>query len=223
MYKKCEEILKELEEESKIKVWWTFVFPEKTELRLRLRDILENYVDEKYYLDDKKVLKIKNSNFMQEKTRIQEKDYCDTILARDWKDPKCVQVGKLDIKGMDCVKRVYSPDGLSPTLTDMQGGNRQPKIEEKTYERTPLKFLNRNQKNIEGDYAFCVDCSNTGGIKEITETKIRVRKLTPRECWRLMGFSDWDFEKAMKVPTSNTQLYKQARKLDLCSSSPRNI
>lgn len=40
-------------------------------------------------------------------------------------------------------------------------------------------------------------------------TKFRIRKLTPRECWRLMGFSDDDFEKAESV-NSNTQLYKQA-------------
>ena len=38
---------------------------------------------------------------------------------------------------------------------------------------------------------------------------IRIRKLTPRECWRLMGFSDSDFDKASAV-NSNTQLYKQA-------------
>jgi site-specific DNA-cytosine methylase len=38
---------------------------------------------------------------------------------------------------------------------------------------------------------------------------IRIRKLTPRECWRLMGFSDDDFDKAASV-NSNTQLYKQA-------------
>ena len=37
----------------------------------------------------------------------------------------------------------------------------------------------------------------------------RIRKLTPLECWRLMGFSDDDFRKAEKV-NSNTQLYKQA-------------
>lgn len=37
----------------------------------------------------------------------------------------------------------------------------------------------------------------------------RIRKLTPKECWRLMGFDDADFEKAEKV-NSNTQLYKQA-------------
>lgn len=38
---------------------------------------------------------------------------------------------------------------------------------------------------------------------------LRIRKLTPKECWRLMGFSDECFEKAQKV-NSNTQLYKQA-------------
>jgi site-specific DNA-cytosine methylase len=41
------------------------------------------------------------------------------------------------------------------------------------------------------------------------ETEYRIRRLTPLECWRLMGFSDTDFRKAEKV-CSNTQLYKQA-------------
>lgn len=55
MYKKCEEILKELESEGKIKVWWDFKFPEKEELKLRLKDLLEDKVDEKYYLSDKMI------------------------------------------------------------------------------------------------------------------------------------------------------------------------
>jgi len=38
---------------------------------------------------------------------------------------------------------------------------------------------------------------------------MKIRKLTPKECWRLMGFDDSDFEKAEKI-NSNTQLYKQA-------------
>ena len=43
----------------------------------------------------------------------------------------------------------------------------------------------------------------------VEQTPLRIRKLTPKECWRLMGFSDSDFEKAEKV-NSNAQLYKQA-------------
>lgn len=77
-------------------------------------------------------------------------------------------------------------------------------------QRTPLKFLGRNQKNIEGNYAYTVDTCHTGGIKEVHECgNARIRKLTPKECWRLMGFDDADFEKAEAV-CSNTQLYKQA-------------
>lgn len=39
---------------------------------------------------------------------------------------------------------------------------------------------------------------------------LRVRKLTPKECWRLMGFDDADFDKAKASGVSNSQLYKQA-------------
>ena len=39
---------------------------------------------------------------------------------------------------------------------------------------------------------------------------LRIRKLTPRECWRLMGFDDADFDKAQATGMSNSQLYKQA-------------
>lgn len=223
-----------------------FAFPEKEELNLRLKDMLENEVDEKYYLSDKKVLKIQNSNFMQEKKRIQEKDYCDTILARDWKDPKCIQVGMLDIKGHNCIKRVYSNEGICPTLTDMQGGNRQPKIEvignysPSGYDASRIVNSNglaptvkenhgtvtaivenrlpgaygRNfgsKGKIENDICSTLQAAmgNGGGNIPLTIKNYRIRKLTPKECWRIMGFDDEDFEKAEKV-NSNTQLYKQA-------------
>lgn len=259
-----------------------YEFPEEIELTKKLKDILEKDVDEKYYLDDEKIEKIKSSTFAQERLRIQEKDYCDTILARDWKDPKCVQIGELDIKGHDCVKRVYSGEGLAPTLTDMQGGNRQPKIlidepviaasrgrnPDNPGDRTPgiptEQRLEINKQGISNTIttvqkdnyviepclkikeatktgykeAYAGDGVNISGRmkyqrgnvqKEMTQTlmttgsergvvtpDMRIRKLTPRECWRLMKFSDEDFDKAQAVPTSNTQLYKQARKLNLC-------
>lgn len=53
--------------------------------------------------------------------------------------------------------------------------------------------------------------ANTGASQQtyLAETPYRIRKLTPKECWRLMGFTDEDFYKAEQV-NSNTQLYKQA-------------
>ena len=50
---------------------------------------------------------------------------------------------------------------------------------------------------------------NHGTVTATVEPSLRIRKLTPKECWRLMGFDDEDFHKAEKV-CSNSQLYKQA-------------
>lgn len=49
----------------------------------------------------------------------------------------------------------------------------------------------------------------TGDSMAVLTEDMKIRKLTPKECWRLMGFDDSDFEKAEKI-NSNTQLYKQA-------------
>lgn len=46
-------------------------------------------------------------------------------------------------------------------------------------------------------------------IGKIENNQLRIRKITPKEAWRLMGFDDTDYEKASKV-CSNSQLYKQA-------------
>ena len=51
---------------------------------------------------------------------------------------------------------------------------------------------------------------NAGGFSYLYQTGLRIRKLTPLECWRLMGFDDEDFRKAEASGVSNTQLYKQA-------------
>lgn len=107
-----------------------YEFPEPMKLKLRLKDMLEDEVEEKYYLDDERVKKIINSNFMQEKKRVQEKDVCDTLLARDWKDPKCIRIGGIfdTDKSKHQAGSVYDKRGLSPTLDVAQGGWRQPSI-----------------------------------------------------------------------------------------------
>lgn len=68
----------------------------------------------------------------------------------------------------------------------------------KNFQHPPLNNISRTLKSNNHDAGIII-----GG--EVP----RVRKLTPRECWRLQGFPDWAFEKAAKV-NSNSQLYKQA-------------
>jgi DNA (cytosine-5)-methyltransferase 1 len=71
-------------------------------------------------------------------------------------------------------------------------------------QRHPLKFLDRNQKNIEGDYSFTVDSMNTGGVK----IDSRIRRLTPLECERLQGFPDNWTAIGTGGEISDTQRYK---------------
>lgn len=85
-------------------------------------------------------------------------------------DNGLIHLGNLNMAGNESIKRVYSPDGVCPTLTTMTGGHRQPKI-----------YLGEDG----------------------------VRKLTPKECWRVMGFSEDNYSK-VEGKLSNTQLYKQA-------------
>lgn len=123
--------------------------------------------------------------------------------------PKIVEVKKLEAKticlnskggrnGVDGLQpslqdRVYDPNGISTAITSSFMPN-----------------ILEVKQNAEYEKVSCP----TGFEKFIYEIDgelylIRIRKLTPRECWRLMGFTDADYEKAASV-VSNTQLYKQA-------------
>lgn len=64
-----------------------------------------------------------------------EKGICNTLLARDYKDPRCVQVGQIyPNSGNPQAGRIYDADGISPTMDSCSGGNRMPKIIESSDE-----------------------------------------------------------------------------------------
>lgn len=70
----------------------TFQFPKEEHLIKRLKDLLEEEVFEKYYLNEKQIENIETSDFIQERERIQDGDTSSTLLSRDYKSPKCVRV-----------------------------------------------------------------------------------------------------------------------------------
>lgn len=128
--------------------------------------------------------------------------------------------------------RVYNPRVLAPTLSTMQGGGQEPKIIQKArgfnkgaqHSIAPTLTSNSWQENnlvkvvdfynkITKDEVGTLTSSGGGSTVRAGSFGItdgyRIRKLTPRECWRLQGFPDWAFDKAQEV-NSNSQLYKQA-------------
>jgi DNA (cytosine-5)-methyltransferase 1 len=258
-----------------------FTYPEPFDNGMRLKDVLEENVDEKFYISEDKVQRfltnLNNEDALlydacqvkREGKSREYNDFCPTLTARDYKDPRLVndnvvkQVGNIS----KCegnwknpqVGRIYSTDGCSPTLNTCGGGSHEPKIVQLGNVNPSGKGMNGNVFDENGlaptlttnkgegnkiairqatkkgyiecelggvaDLSYPESKTRRGRVQEngqicptITATEtgvcriespIRIRKLTPKECFRLMGFSDENFEAAEKM-VSNSQLYKQA-------------
>lgn len=258
-----------------------FTYPEPFDNGMRLKDILEENVDEKFYISEDKVQRfltnLNNEDALlydacqvkREGKSREYNDFCPTLTARDYKDPRLVndnvvkQIGTIS----KCegnwknpqVGRIYSTDGCSPTLNTCGGGSHEPKIVQLGNVNPSGKGMNGNvfdenglaptltTNKGEGNKIAIrqatkkgyIECE-LGGVADLSypesktrrdrvqengqicptitatetgvcriESPIRIRKLTPKECFRLMGFSDENFEAAEKM-VSNSQLYKQA-------------
>ena len=176
-----------------------YEFPPKENLDFKLKDMLEEEVDKSYYLSEEKINKIANWKAYQKP-----------------------------------LEKVLGQNSISPTLTARGAGEEHSgmiiyseDLEETTnLQKQIIPIKNNTQKGYleaaEGDGIY-INTSNKRGTvqKEMIPTitsfqdkgvilkNLKVRKITPKECFRLMGFDDIDYEKASKV-NSKSYLYKQA-------------
>ena len=144
-----------------------------------------------------------------------------TLTATDYKEPKQVAIKQFGIlqPNFNQCGAVYETDGIAPTIRAYQGGGLEPKIRvkeatSKGYAEAEIgdsvNLSHPNSKTRRGRVGKQVaNTLLTGESQGVIEPDFRIRKLTPRECWRLQGFPDWAFDKAQEV-NSNSQLYKQA-------------
>lgn len=189
-----------------------YYFPKKQYLEFRLKDFLESDVEESYYLSDSKIKSISQWKAQQDhlKNIDREKEICPCLTARGAgeehsgmvlinedvynlkkklydkliQEPCLEQVAQIE-GTYESTGRVYSPNGLAPTINTCGGGNREPKI-------------------IDDIYGY------GGEVSEATViNNYRIRKLTPKECFRLMGVKDKDFERIAQNQ-SNSSLYHLA-------------
>lgn len=180
-----------------------FTFPKPFDTGIRLKDLLETDKDvlEKYFLSDEvqQRLQITDSKFEKniigttkpEFRTIGQRDLVykedaimGALVATDYKQPKQIFADSNNLihiadlcserfqKTNEQSRRVYSEDGIAPTMHTCGGGNTEPKVE-------------RNNLRV-------------------------VRKLTPKEAHRLMGFDDIDYERCKAVGMSDSQGYKQS-------------
>ncbi|HFR4182616.1 DNA (cytosine-5-)-methyltransferase [Bacillus cereus] len=262
---------------------FNFEWPSQDTVTTRLRDILEGEVDERYYLSKDKTTKL---IAQLEETKVERRANTEPHM-----------IGHVDLKGHDAIKRVYSAEGVSPTLTTMGGGHREPKIavlghsgsggqkghiydseglcscltatdykqpkQIAVQEVRPVLTPDRIEKRQNGrrfkendEPSFTLTAQDRHGVaireatkqgyaiaevgdsinvqfpnsktrrgrvgKGVAQTletscnqatltpSYRIRKLTPKECFRLQGFADSEFDKLVGAGISNSQLYKMA-------------
>ena len=117
---------------------------------------------------------------------------------------KAYESGKIKVHRKDLKKFSLEKSDVSNTLTTVQNDNLIGMV--KTHK---IKIDSRRFKE-NGKPTFLVNVDDRNGVMLKNGDVVAIRKLTPRECWRLQGFSDEQFEKAKKAGISDTQLYKQA-------------
>jgi DNA (cytosine-5)-methyltransferase 1 len=188
--------------------------PKPIDLKLRLKDMLEDEVDASFYLSDIQLQQLQDAKFdSMGIDRINEvDDICNTITtmgggnrepkianpinsmeydgfkelsptlkARDYKDPKWVAIPEDNQKGY---AEAYEGDGVYIDRPHQKRG---------TVQKGMIQTLSTTPHTDVG----------------VVTNDLHIRKLTPRETWRLMGFDDSDFDKASAIH-SNSTLYKQA-------------
>ena len=212
---------------------YNYTFPKKIKLKLFLKDMLEENVDEKYYLSEKMINCFtskgtgkfpRSERFYQSLNKVNKENIANTIITTEGTKPTCnfIIIPEATKKGY---AKAYDGDGVYINRPHQKRG-----VVQKGMIQTLKTSCNDVgvvfENKIIGIYDFKtsdkfigkktdlkkIDCAST--IKTcvhqgVVYNDLTIRKLTPLECWRLMGFDDQDYIKASSL-NSNTQLYKQA-------------
>lgn len=194
-----------------------FTWPKEEPLTKKLADILEPEVDEKYFLSDKMIKGLLNKNNQDNGFTFSPKtkeNIGNCITARCFKmgaDDNYIKVKSATNKGYEIAK-----EGDSINFSQPNSETRRGRV---GYEVAQTLDTACNQgiiiHNLYGgfgedirifkDYSPTIRTAKGGGHIPATIEQSRIRRLTPRECFRLMDFPD-----SFKFVVSDTQLYKQA-------------
>ena len=201
--------------------------PLQTEVTTRLIDVLEDEVDEKYYLSDEKVKKltpelknddIKTFTYNRMEGLKTEINVAHTINQSDYRglnrnqNQNCVVVREATKQGYALAERGDSVNVSYPTSKTRRG-----RVGKQVAQTLQAGEVNQgvvidDTQNFDGvrTYEGIAPTLRSGRSGLKTMSGLRIRKLTPLEVWRLQGFTDEQFYKAKDSGVSNSQLYKQS-------------
>jgi DNA (cytosine-5)-methyltransferase 1 len=201
----------------------SFQYPNEEYLEKRLKDVLEEEVDDKYLLSEKMLEsitfqektngEIANLNKGGERGSVYDVNTksMSCLSATDYKQPKMIKVGNVNPSGIGINGCVYDDKGISPTLWSGHGEGLKIKSQKlKVIQLNPSKESG-GQQPYQQNRVFDINgispaiLANLGGDRNHNINDYEIRRLTPRECFRLMDFSD-----TFTWKVSDSQAYKQA-------------
>lgn len=200
-----------------------FRWPKEEHLAKRLKDVLETEVDEKYFLSDEAINGMLASNFNTRKQKLQETDICSCLCANDFKEPKVIKVKSATKKGYETATENDSINFSVPNSETRRG--RVGKGVAQTLDTGCKQGVWIADYRADEGLRIRKDGNSpcmTSSMRWTDEWKsnagtlnpplvgdydgFKIRRLTPRECFRLQDFPNtFDFS-----VVSNSQAYKQA-------------
>ena len=200
-----------------------FDFPEPFPLEKRLKDVLDDEVEDRFYLTPERLKKIKVWEERQiENGRgfrfnaLSKDDVAKTVTTTADRPAGANYVMEpmiVDPQGR--VNKVHTLRDTCPTLRAQTHGN-PPCVMQVAQMYGFSKEPNPQAGRVYDERGLSPTLDTMSGgnrmpkVLDAYSDGTRVRKLTPLECWRLMGFDDEDYKKAASTGNSETQLYKQA-------------
>ena len=191
---------------------FNFDWPAQESVTTRLRDILETEVDEKYYLDDEKTAKLVAQLEAKKPDERMSRQAIETFNESN--QPK--EHGDM----IQAYNRQHLKDGICPTLTTRPEGFKTASLpivesEPQMLGHIDLKGHDAIKRVYSADHVGPTLTTMGGGHREpktaVSEgTRYRIRKLTPKECFRLQAFPDEAHDALEAAGISNSQRYKMA-------------
>ena len=208
-------------------VTFNFDWPLQEAVTKQLRDILEPEVDEKYYLSDEKVKQLIAASTGGKGLAIREATKKGFAMAEpgdavnfQFPDSK-TRRGRVGKQIANTLEASSINQGVVEQLTlfdddifsDAAAAAPAPSMPEARPVMTPdiiNKYQNGRRMKDDGEPAYSLTARDRHGVALGTFPEYRIRKLTPRETWRLQSFSDAAFDRVQASGMSDSQLYKQA-------------
>lgn len=204
-----------------------YEFPKPIQLEKKLKDYLEDKVDDKYYLSEPmiKYMNSSSSGGLDRKSQFErnfkeDKELAATITTcagnrpsdNFIQEPMCLN-SKVNGKQPSLQDRIYDSEAISTCITtSFMPFITIPEATKKGYSEAydgDGVYINRPHQKRGVVQNQMIQTLKTSGNDIGVVENMKIRKLTPLECWRLMGIDDSDYQKAQSV-SSNAQLYKQA-------------